>query len=101
MMLDTYTDEFATGTFGRSNPLSGIQTCRIEHACIQFGIGPVRILERGKAEVNEHSETQIHEFLLQLMQAFVLRRKCDGEYRQYDEKSQMLSHNYDHYIQQR
>ena len=51
----------------------------MEDGGIQIRIGPVGFLEGRKPEMDEHAEAQVHELLLQLVQALALGAKCQGK----------------------
>ena len=74
MVLDGDADEFHPCALGGLDPLVSVQFDRIEHFGAEVGIGPVGCLVGREAEVNEHSEPQVHELLLELVEAFFLRR---------------------------
>lgn len=74
VVLDRDADEFHPCALGGLDPLVGVQFDRIEHFGAEVGIGPVGCLVGREAEVNEHSEPQVHELLLELVETFFLRR---------------------------
>ena len=74
-MLDAHADELAAGTPGRFHPLARIQPRGIEDVYVQIRVRPVGILEGGKSEMDEHPESQVHELLLEPVEALLLRRE--------------------------
>ena len=74
MVLDAHTDELAACALGGADPLAGVEARGVEHGGIEVGVGPIGILKGGESEMDEHAESQIHEFLLQLMQALSLSK---------------------------
>ena len=72
MVFDGNANEFGPGTFCHFYPLVRIQFDGVEHLGRQLRVCPVCLLERGKAEVDEHAEAKVHKLLLQLVQAFLL-----------------------------
>ena len=74
VVLDRDADEFHPCALGGLDPLVGVQFDRIEHFGAKVWIGPVGCLVGRETEVNKHSEPQVNEFLLELVEAFFLRR---------------------------
>ena len=74
VMLDGDADEFHTCALGGFDPLVGVQLYRVEHLWTEVRISPIGCLVGGETEVNEHSEPQVDELLLELVEAFSLRR---------------------------
>ena len=89
VMFHTHTDEFAPGALRRFHPLPRVQFGRVENPGLQVRVGPVGLLERGKTEMDEHPQAEIHELQLQLMQTLLLRRQRQRQ-RHQDEKEQAM-----------
>ena len=89
VVFHAHADERAPGALRRFHPLPGVQLSRVEYGRIQVGIGPVGLLERGKPEMDEHSQAEVHELLLQLMQTLLLRRQSQRKRHQDEKKNAM------------
>ena len=74
VVLDRDADEFHPGALGCPDPLIGVQLDWVEHLRTEIRIGPIGCLVGRETEVNEHSEPQIDKLLLELVEAFFLRR---------------------------
>ena len=74
VVLDGDADEFHPCALGCLDPLVGVQLDRVEHLRTKVRIGPVGCLVGRETEVNKHSEPQVNKLLLELVEAFFLRR---------------------------
>ena len=74
VMLDGDADELHPCALGSPDPLVGVQFYRVEYLRTEVGVGPVGCLVGWETEVNKHSEPQVNKLLLELVEAFFLRR---------------------------
>ena len=74
VVLDGDADEFHPCALGCLDPLVSVQLDRVEHLRTKVRIGPIGCLVGRETEVNKHSEPQVNKLLLELVEAFSLRR---------------------------
>ncbi len=60
------------GGFGGLGPLIGVEIGGVEDGWGIGGVAPFAVLECGEVEMDEHAKAEVEEFLLELLEGFIL-----------------------------